>query len=78
MLTNSTTEYIDILIISETKLDNTFPHALSHLKGFSNPYSFDRKSHGGGFLVNERDNIPYDLVNLDQTSLKTLRVSLLN
>ena len=31
MLTNSTIEYISILIISETKLDDTFPHALYHL-----------------------------------------------
>ena len=34
MLTNSVTEYIDILMISETKLDNTFPYALFHLKNF--------------------------------------------
>ena len=38
MLTNSVTEYIDILMISETKLDNTFPYALYHLKDFLNPY----------------------------------------
>ena len=28
MLTKSVTEYIDILMISETKLDDTFPYAL--------------------------------------------------
>ena len=28
VLTNSVPEYIDILMISETKLDDTFPHAL--------------------------------------------------
>ena len=37
MLTNNVTEFIDILMISETKLDITFPHALYHLKEFSNP-----------------------------------------
>ena len=31
MLTNSIIEYISILMISETKLDDTFPHALCHL-----------------------------------------------
>ena len=36
MLTNSVSEYIDILMISETKLDGTFPHAFYHLKDFSN------------------------------------------
>ena len=33
MLTNSVTEYIDIPMISETKLDSTFPYALYHLGG---------------------------------------------
>ena len=66
ILTNSVSEYIDILMISETKLDNTFPHALYHLKDFSNPYRLDRNSHGGGILVYVRDNIPSNLVKLDQ------------
>ena len=44
MLTNSVSEYIDILMISETKLDDTFLHALYHLKDFSNPYRLDRNS----------------------------------
>ena len=34
MLTNSVTEYIDTLIISETKVDNGFPHAFYHIKDF--------------------------------------------
>ena len=66
MLTNSVTEYIDILMISETKLDNTFPYALYHLRDFSNPCRLDRTCHGGGSLVNVRDNIPSNLVKLDQ------------
>ena len=46
ILTNSVTKYIDILMISETKLDDTFPHALYNLEEFSNPYRLDRNSHG--------------------------------
>ena len=38
VITNSVTEYIDILMISETKLEETFPDALYHLKEFSNLY----------------------------------------
>ena len=37
IITNSVTEYVDILMISETKLDDTFQHALYHLNDFSNP-----------------------------------------
>ena len=39
---NRVTLYINILPISETKLDNTFPHVLYHLKYFSNTYRLDR------------------------------------
>ena len=53
-------------MISETKLDNTFPQALYHLKDFSNPYRLDRNPNGGGILVYVRDNIPSNLVKLDQ------------
>ena len=55
-----------ILMISETKLDNRFPHTLYHLKNFSNPYRLDRNSHGDGILVYVKDNIPPNLVKLDQ------------
>ena len=37
MLTNTVSKYIDILVISETKIDDTFPHAVYHIKDFSNP-----------------------------------------
>ena len=53
-------------MISETKLEDTFPYALCHLKDFSNPYRLDRNPHGGGILVCVRDNIPSNLVKLDQ------------
>ena len=53
-------------IISETKIGDTFLHPLYHLKDFSNPYRLDRNSHGGGILVYVKDNIPSNLVNLDQ------------
>ena len=66
MLTNSVSEYVDIRVISETKLDDAFPHAIYHLKDFPNPYRLDINSHGGGILVYVRDDIPSNLVNLDQ------------
>ena len=48
------------------KLQDTFSHALYHLKDFSNPCRWDWNSHGGGILVYLRDNIPSNLVKLDQ------------
>ena len=66
MLKDSVTEYRDILMVFETKLDDTFPHTLHHLKDFSNSYRLDRNSHGGGILVYIRNNIPFNLVKHDQ------------
>ena len=66
MLTNSVSGYIDILMISETKLDDTFSHAWYHLKDFSNPCRLGKNSHGREILVYVRDNIPSNLVKLDQ------------
>ena len=57
MLKNSVTEYIDTQMISKTKLNDTFLHALCHLKDISNPYGLDRSSQGGGILVYIRDTI---------------------
>ena len=54
------------LSIDETKLDDTFPHALYHLKDFPNPCRLDRNFHSGGILVYVRDNMPSNLVKLDQ------------
>ena len=77
MLTNGVTEYIDILMISETKLDDTFPHALHHLKHFSNPYRLERNYHGSGFLVYVRGNILPNLVIFNILPILPLKISLI-
>ena len=43
---------VDILMISETKLDDSFPTAQFLLHGFSAPYRLDRNSKDGGILWN--------------------------
>ena len=49
---------IDILLVSETKLDDTFPVGQFYIDGYSTPYHFDRTSHGGGILLYIREDIP--------------------
>ena len=51
-------ENVDILIILETKIDNTFPTAQFRLNGFSEPYRKDRNRNGGGVLIFVRNTIP--------------------
>ena len=51
------TEVLDILIISETKLDDSFPEAQFYIEGFRTPFRLDRDQHGGGTLLYLRNII---------------------
>ena len=53
---------IDIFLISETKLDETFPAAQFYLQGFFNHYRFDRNRNGGGIMLYIRQDIPSRLI----------------
>ena len=49
---------VDIMLISETKLDSSFPKPQFFLQGYSEPLRLDRTSDGGGLLLYLRDDIP--------------------
>ena len=53
---------IDILLISETKLDDTFSLSEFILEGFTPPYRLDKKEHGGGLMLFVREDIPSKLL----------------
>ena len=58
LLTDNISDKIDILMISETKLDNSFPKSEFLLPGYTEPYRIDRNCHGGGILLYIRCDIP--------------------
>ena len=49
---------IDILILGETKLDDSFPEEQFYIDGFSKPYRLDRNCYGGGVMIYVRKDIP--------------------
>ena len=51
------TGIFDILIITETKLDDTFPLSQFHIDGFSIPYRLNRNRNGGGIIIYIREDI---------------------
>ena len=55
---------IDILVITETKLDETFSTANLMIDGFSKPYRRDRNCNGGGVLIYIREDIPSKELNI--------------
>ena len=57
MLSMSAEQYVDILMLSETKLDSTFPSIQFLINGFSFPHRLDQNSKNGGTLLYVRDKI---------------------
>ena len=49
---------IDILLLSETKIDDPFPSTQFNMSGFSTPYRLDHSAKGGWTLLYIRDDIP--------------------
>ena len=54
-------QHIDILVLTETKLDDTFPTAQFLVKGFSEPYRLNRNRKGGRVMVYIHEDIPSKL-----------------
>ena len=71
---------IDLLLISETKLDDSFPTPQFQMKGFSVPYRYDRNGKGGGLLLYIREDIQSKLLiskskcNIETYSAVTLKL----
>ena len=48
---------LDVFMISETKLDETFPEGQFLMDGFTPPYRMDRNTNGGGIALYIREDI---------------------
>ena len=53
---------IDIMVISETKIDDSFPTSQFHMDGFRKPFRLDRNNFGGGLMIYVREDIPCNLL----------------
>ena len=49
---------IDILVITETKIDSSFRSSHFIIEGFSMPFRCDRNRLGGGVIVYVRNDVP--------------------
>ena len=49
---------IDILMVSGTELDDSFPESQFLIEGFHSPFRFDRNRNGGGIRQYVREDIP--------------------
>ena len=66
---------IDILMISETKIDNSFPKMQFHIEGYC-IYRLDRNKYGGDILVYVREDIPSKLIPMQSSSIEGFFIEL--
>ena len=57
-------------MISETKIDNSFPLTQFLIEGFKTPYRLDQNGSGGGILVYIPEDIPSKLILTDFSNRK--------
>ena len=55
--------YLDILVIQETKLDPSFNTEQFVIDGYTKPYRLDRNRNGGGVIIYIREDIPSKQLN---------------
>ena len=67
---------LDLLLISETKQDDSFPTAQFQMIGFSVPYRYDRNAQGGGLLLFIHEDIQSKLlISKSKCNIETLAVA---
>ncbi len=54
---------VDILVLTETKLDSSFPINQFYIDGYKSPYRQDRNRNGGGVMIYVREDIPSKELN---------------
>ena len=62
---------VDILMVTETKIDKSFPTSQFIVPSFTSPYRFDRTKDGGGIPVYIKEDIPSKLLNISYIASDT-------
>ena len=60
-------KHIDILVLTETKLDETFPKNQFLIHGYAPPFRHERNSNGGAVVIYTREDIPCKLLSKHDT-----------
>ena len=71
MLASQVKGNADVVMISKTKLHDTFPVDQFVLKGFSQPFRIDRNKNGGGSLLFVREDIPVTLISIEKAPIES-------
>ena len=64
------------MLVSETKVDGSFPQGHFVIDGFSAPYRLDPNCLGGGLMLFIREDIPSNLLTIEETPIETFYIEL--
>ena len=67
---------VDVLVILETKIDDSFSVGQFLIEGFCTPYRLDRNSKGGSILLYVREDTPSNLITVDTSPIEKFYVEL--
>ena len=63
-------------MISETKIDDSFPVGQFIIDGFSPPYRLHRNCHGGGLMLFVRKDIPSNLLVIEKEPIESFLIEI--
>ena len=63
-------------MISEKKIENSFPKGQFLIKSFCEPFRIERNIHGGGILLHVRQDIPVKILSVEPLPTECLFVEI--
>ena len=76
LLTEQVKTNVDVLVISKTKLESSFPEGQFKIPAFSTPFPRDRDQFGGYIMVFVREDILSKLLSLKAAPVESLYIDL--
>ena len=70
LLTDQIKGNVDVLVISETKLDDSFPTGQFKIPGYASPFRLDRDENGGEIMVFVREDIPVKFLSSENKPIE--------
>ena len=70
LLTDQIKGNVDVLVVSETKLDDSFPTGQFKIPGYASPFRLDRDENGGGIMVFVREDIPVKFLSSENKPIE--------
>ena len=67
---------VDILVISETKLDESFPEDQFKIPGFTSPFRSDQNEFGGWIMIFVIEDIPSEVISKETLSIEGVFIEL--